>query len=47
MGTRGPVPVDETLEDHGAVSRRRTSSDSGGSAQLGLISITPPDADYH
>src|SRR6202047_2326276 len=37
MGTRGPVPLDETLGDQGAVSRRRTSSDSGGSAHFGLI----------
>src|ERR1044071_4861212 len=37
MGTRGPIPLDETLGDHGAVSRRGTSSDSGGSPQLGLI----------
>ena len=39
MGTRGPVPLDETLGDHGAVSLQGTSSDSDGSAQLGLISI--------
>src|ERR1044071_3687591 len=37
MGTRGPIPLDETLGDHGAVSLRGTSSDSGGSPQLGLI----------
>src|SRR5512143_3681925 len=37
MGTRGPVPLDETLGDYGAGPRRGTSSDAGGSAQLGLI----------
>src|SRR5580704_1431455 len=37
MGTSGSVPLDETLGDYGAVSRRGASSDSGGSAHLGLI----------
>src|SRR5512135_3291956 len=37
MGTRGPVPLDETLGDYGAGPSRGTSSGSGGSAQLGLI----------
>src|SRR5512143_106768 len=39
MGTRGPVPLDETLGDYGAVPRRGTSSASGGPAYLGLIVI--------
>jgi 4-amino-4-deoxy-L-arabinose transferase-like glycosyltransferase len=37
MGSRGPVPLDETLGDYGAGPRRGTSSDAGDSAQLGLI----------
>src|SRR5690242_19759120 len=37
MGSRGSVPLDETLGDHGTVSRRGTSGDSGGSAHFGLI----------
>jgi 4-amino-4-deoxy-L-arabinose transferase-like glycosyltransferase len=37
MGSRGSVPLDETLGDHGTLSRRGTSGDSGGSAHFGLI----------
>src|SRR5579859_6519683 len=37
MGTRGSVPLDETLGDYGAVSRGGTSGDSAGPAHHGLI----------
>ncbi|HEV8412738.1 MAG TPA: glycosyltransferase family 39 protein [Bryobacteraceae bacterium] len=37
MGSRGSVPLDETLGDHGTVSGRGTSGDSGGAAYFGLI----------
>jgi 4-amino-4-deoxy-L-arabinose transferase-like glycosyltransferase len=39
MGTRGPVPLDETLGDHGAVSRRGASGGSDSSPYLGLIVV--------
>src|SRR5512141_18369 len=37
MGTRGSVPLDETLGNHGSVSRGGTSRDPGGLAYAGLI----------
>src|SRR5882672_2608469 len=40
MGTRGSVPLDETLGDYGPVSRRRTQGISDRSAYVGLIVLT-------
>src|SRR2546423_9420835 len=37
MGTRGSVPLDETLGDYGAVSRRGTQGIPDRSAYFGLI----------
>src|ERR1041385_4215723 len=39
MGTRGSVPLDETVGNHSASARRRASGTSSGPAYLGLIVV--------
>ena len=39
MGTRGSVPLDETMGDYSASPRGRASRNSSGSAYFGLIVV--------